>query len=104
LRREFGDLMPSRRLKRSDRLVYRLVAGEHLLIDLHSKARVPYFLLTPTAAAVWESLDRWTTVDVIAADLTSRFDVPIDAAKQDVDEFLRQLDEMGGLQYEGVGE
>lgn len=93
-----GNSMHSRHFKRSDRLVYRHIAGEHLLIDLHSKARVPYFLLTPTAAAIWERLASWATVEELAAEVASRFEVGEREAGTDVSEFLTQLDEMGGLE------
>lgn len=99
-----GNLMRSRHFKRTDRLVYRHIAGEHLLIDLHSKARVPYFLLTPTAAAIWERLARWATVEELSAELAMRFEVEPQAALTDVSEFLSQLDEMGGLERDGASE
>lgn len=99
-----GNPMQSRRVKRSERLVYRSIAGEHLLIDLHSKARVPYFLLTPTAAAIWERLETWATVEELAAELASRFDVGPQEAATDVSEFLSQLDEMGGLEQDGASQ
>lgn len=96
--------MPLDRVKRSDRFVYRHIAGEHLLIDLHSKARVPYFLLTPTGAAVWERLIDWATVEELATDLAARFDVGNQEAATDVSDFLTQLDEMGGLVREGAAQ
>jgi hypothetical protein len=78
-------------------MVYRLIAGEHLLIDLHSKARVPYYLITPTAAVIWERLLEWTTVEELAAEIVDRFDVEVEQAAADVRDFLGQLESLGGL-------
>lgn len=94
--------MYSERFRRSDRFVYRHIAGEHLLIDLHSKARVPYFLLTPTAAVIWDRLADWATLQELARDLTARFEVGDGEAATDVSEFLIQLETMGGLMREGA--
>lgn len=92
--------MHSERFRRSDRFVYRHIAGEHLLIDLHSKARVPYFLLTPTAVAIWHRLAEWATLDELAAGLTQAFEVDRQEAVSDVSGFLTQLESMGGLMRE----
>ena len=94
--------MYTERFRRCVRFVYRHIAGEHLLIDLHSKARVPDFLLTPTAAAIWDCLADWATLDEPAKNLTTRFEVGEVEAMTDVSEFLTQLESMGGLMREGA--
>ena len=82
---------------RSDRLVYRLIAGEHLLIDLRSKSDVPFFALTETAVPLWKALESWTTVEGLADCLREEYDISFDEAVADVQEFLRQLVMLGGV-------
>lgn len=82
---------------RSDRLVYRLIAGEHLLIDLRSKSDVPFFALTETAVPLWKALETWTTVEDLADCLREEYDISFDEAVADVQEFLRQLVMLGGV-------
>ena len=82
---------------RSDRLVYRLIAGEHLLIDLRSKSDVPFFALTETAVPLWKELAAWRTADDLATRLLEEYDLTFDEAAADVQEFLRQLVMLGGV-------
>lgn len=82
---------------RSDRLVYRLIAGEHLLIDLRSKSDVPFFALTETAVLLWKGLATWATVEALTARLRDEYDITLDEAVADVQEFLRQLVMLGGV-------
>ncbi len=82
----------------SDRHVYRLIAGEHLLMDLQSKNPFPYFALTPTAALLWGSLKEWTEADALAVQLRERYELPPEKAAADVEEFLSQLDSIGAVQ------
>lgn len=91
----------TREFQRADTHVYRLIAGEHLLVALHSKSPEPLFALTPTGAVLWERLATWTSVEGLAQALTERFDVDPDTATADVAEFLSQLEEVGALSTRG---
>ena len=91
----------TREFQRADTHVYRLIAGEHLLVALHSKSPEPLFALTPTGAVLWERLASWTSVDDLARALTERFDVDADTATADVSEFLSPLEEVGALKTRG---
>ena len=91
----------TREFQRADTHVYRLIAGEHLLVALHSKSPEPLFALTPTGAVLWERLATWTSVEGLAQALTERFDVDPDTATADVAEFLSQLEEVGAVSTRG---
>lgn len=82
---------------RSDRLVYRHIAGEHLLIDLRSKSEVPFFALTESAIPLWKALAEWTSVQRLAETLRDDYDIREDEAMADVQEFLEQLMSLGGV-------
>ena len=82
---------------RSDRLVYRHIAGEHLLIDLRSKSEVPFFALTESAIPLWNALAEWTSVQRLAETLRDEYDIREDEAMADVQEFLEQLMSLGGV-------
>lgn len=88
------------RYRRSDRQVYRNIAGEHLLIDTRSKSSAPFRALTPTAVPLWQSLGDWTTAEDLAAQLRERFALDDARAIADVREFLDQLETIGALQRE----
>jgi hypothetical protein len=89
----------TREYLRSDRHVYRCIAGEHLLIALHRDSTEPMFALTVTAAEVWTALENWTTVEALAERLSERFDISVETANTDVIEFLTQLEAIGALQH-----
>jgi hypothetical protein len=82
---------------RSDRLVYRQIAGEHLLIDLRSKSDVPFFALTETAVPLWKGLAAWSTAEGLANVLRDEYEITFDEAVADVQEFLGQLVMLGGV-------
>ena len=88
---------------RGDRLVYRLIAGEHLLIDLRSKSDVPFFALTETAVTLWNSLATWVTLEDLTTRLCDEYDITVDEAEADVQEFLRQLMMLGGVTARETG-
>ncbi|GAC1658726.1 MAG: hypothetical protein NVS4B3_26340 [Gemmatimonadaceae bacterium] len=83
--------------RRSDRYVYRLTVGEHMLVALHSTSPDPLFALTPTAAVLWQELAHWRRSTDLAATLTGRFDVTLEEASADVAEFLEQLDSLSAV-------
>jgi hypothetical protein len=87
---------------RSDRHVYRYVAGEHLLIALHRDSDEPMFALTSSAAEIWQGLESWTTIEALVQRLTRRFAVSPEAAQADVQSFLEQLASIGAVQKRGV--
>lgn len=83
--------------RRRDNYVYRLTVGEHLLVALHAKRDEPLYALTPTGARVWERLAQWATVDQLAGALVDEFEVTLDDARQDVRDFLEQLELLKAL-------
>jgi hypothetical protein len=83
--------------RRGDRHVYRHVAGEHMLVAIHRDTIAPLFSLTATAAAIWQALAEWTSVDALADAVTRDFEVGREQAAADVAEFLEQLRQIGAL-------
>ena len=88
--------------QRSDRQIYRFVAGEHLLVDLHSKAEAPFFAITPSAVILWQELATWTTESRLAAMLRERYGISEEQAVTDVRDFLEQLDEIAAIERRGT--
>lgn len=88
-----------RKVRHNGQLVYRLTMGEHLLIGLHAQGETtPVHALTPSGAQLWEAMDDWTTGEQLAAVLATRYDVDVDRARRDVDDFIEQLRELGALE------
>lgn len=84
------DRMPTE-YHRAEHFVHREIAREHLLIALRRDAAAPIFAMTPTAAAIWDRLDAWATLDALVAHVLGQFEVEHVFAEQDVREFLEQL-------------
>jgi uncharacterized protein (DUF2461 family) len=82
---------------RSDRHVYRCVAGEHLLIALHRESDEPMFALTVSAAEIWSGMESWTTIADLVQRITDRFAITPERAEADVREFLEQLASIGAV-------
>ena len=89
-------LMPTE-FQRAAYFVHREIAGEHLLVALRRDASAPIFALTPTAAAIWDRLGDWATLDQLVAHLLAEFEVTREIATQDVTAFLEQLQTANAL-------
>jgi len=77
--------------RRSDRYVYRSIAGEDILISLQRTTVSPMCVLTPSAVLLWERMLEWVDTKALAAALMARFEVSTEQANADVCEFLEQL-------------
>jgi hypothetical protein len=53
--------------------------------------------MTPTAAAIWDRLGDWCTLEALIAHVVAHFEVERDIAEQDVREFLGQLETANAL-------
>ena len=88
------------RHRRGDRHVYRLIAGEHLLIAIRGDSEASMFALTPSGALLWKRLAEWATREDLVALILENYDVTSERASSDVDEFLDQLRHLRALQSE----
>ena len=55
--------------------------GEGILVDLNTKK---YYQLNETAMVVWKGLEQGKSINEIAADITSTYEVELDQATQSV--------------------
>lgn len=83
--------------RRGENHVYRVIAGEHLLVALHGDSPEPLFALTATAAVLWEALATWTPSANLVGLLLEHFEVDPMRAEADVTDFLEQLQSVGAL-------
>ena len=88
--------------RRRDNYVYRLTVGEHLLVALHARRDEPLYALTPTGALLWQKLENWATVEQLAEALVGEYEVTFDNAREDVREFLEQLESLNAIESRGV--
>ena len=88
--------------RRRDNYVYRLTVGEHLLVALHARKDQPLYALTPTGAQLWERLAEWATLEELTDALVGEYDVNVDDAKQDVRDFIDQLESLKAIEARGV--
>lgn len=87
-------------LKRNDDFLLRRVGEANILVPLRQKVvnLQGVITLNETGAFIWELLKEERTPDELAEALVEEFDVEFDQAKKDVEEFLKQLKELGALQ------
>ena len=77
---------------RNNRVVWRDIAGEVVIAERdNSTVRV----LNKTASLIWTLADGTRQTEDIVAEVCGRFEVPLEQAQADVDEFCRQLLEAG---------
>lgn len=86
------------RLRQSGRQVYRLIAGEHLLVDMHAKSDVPFYALTSTGAELWKLLVDWCNEEDLAGFLHTRYGITGEQAVADVRDFVEQLESIGAIE------
>ncbi|MEP6690654.1 MAG: PqqD family protein [Gemmatimonadaceae bacterium] len=85
--------------RRGDRHVHRLIAGEHLLINLRRAGSESFYSLSPSAAALWDALVDWTSVDALVEQLQRAYEVTEAEASADVEEFLAHLTELEAVDF-----
>lgn len=79
--------------KRQDRVVTREIAGEVLLVPIHSDVAdmSHLFMLNPVSAHIWQRLDGATPLSAIVESVCETFDVDSARAEQDACAFLDDL-------------
>lgn len=80
------------RLRRVERIAWRNIAGEVLVIH---PGRGSMYPLNPAASLVWESLDGRLDARALARRVCGRFDVDEATALKDVTAFLAELKREG---------
>lgn len=80
--------MTATRLKRSDRIAWRRVQAEVLIISSDTNRLT---VLNDTGARVWELLDAHETADALAAALVGEFEVDRERAERDVAAFIEEM-------------
>ena len=79
-------------LVRSDNVVWRDIAGEVVIAERNNSTM---HVLNKTAGLIWSLADGTKQVNDIAADISKRFDVSLEQAQADTEEFYDQLLELG---------
>lgn len=92
--------MTERLFKRVDDVVQREVAGELFLVPIrgHLADLQELFVLNEVGHWLWSRLDGTLSLATLTDQLVTEFEVDRPQAQDDVDAFIRQLDEAGLLQ------
>jgi len=75
-------------VRRGDRLAARKVAGEMVVLSADDSS---LFVLNEVGTTVWEAADGRTSTDTIADALCREYDVDVETARRDVEEFVDAL-------------
>lgn len=70
------------------RVVAKVIDGEAMIMDIRSGV---YHSLDNVGAFIWESIELGLSLEDIANSVTSRFDVSIESARQDLMNLINQL-------------
>jgi hypothetical protein len=89
-------------MKIKDGFIVREVAGEWMAVATGARtAEFPGIIaLSETAAFVWKLLEKESSLEQLAYDLVSEFNVDYEKAKRDVENFLKTLAKEGLLENE----
>lgn len=76
-------------------LVVRKVGDESVIVPVRSRVADldSVVALNPVASRVWELLDGQRSIDAIVETICDEYEVTPEAARADVDEFVRSLEE-----------
>ena len=80
-------------MRQNPDVVYRCVAGEHILIPVGSAAvnRSGMFVLNQVGAEIWNMLETPMSFEEIADELIRRYDAEPETIRKDVTELLERL-------------
>ena len=87
-------------LKASGDMILREVAGENILIPVGAMALKVHGMvnLSESGALLWQRLQQPCTGEDLVECIVGEYDVDRDTARQDVQEFLQKLEELGALE------
>lgn len=93
----------NKRYRRSDRVAFRQVADEILIVPIRSEPsqKVQFFSLNPTAARLWVWLERERDLDQLTRLVCDHYEVSADRARADVEACCRQLLDLGAIEVVG---
>jgi len=88
-----------KRFTKDPTFVYRRIADECILVPIRRRvADLNYiYVLNPVADRIWELLDGERRVTDIQAQIVAEFEASPQEVGQDLEEFLAQLTEIGGI-------
>lgn len=89
-----GDQQSTTTLRVADRVVFRELDGEAVILNLQSGI---YFGLDAIGTRVWERIDRHEPVEAVVSALVAEYDVDADRARADVRRLIQQLLDKGLL-------
>jgi len=79
-------------VRRGERLAARKVGGEMVILSADDSSLV---VLNEVGTAIWEAADGATTLQAIADRVSAVYDVDVETARRDVDDFVRALAHAG---------
>lgn len=84
-------------MKTNENVVYRCVAGEHILIPVGGEALSSngLFVLTETGALTWNMLSEGKSVQEITEKICEEFDAEASVVLEDVNALIQKLTEAG---------
>ncbi len=77
---------------RTNKALVSSIEDELVMFDVNAGQ---YYGLNNVATAVWNHLETEKTVDALAQNLTSEFDISLDECRKELLEFLPELEEKG---------
>lgn len=87
-------------MKASNDFILREIAGEALLVPVGNAAAKFNGLITlnETGKTIFEALSQETEPEALVRAVTTEYDVDAETARADVEDFLRQLRQLGALE------
>ncbi len=89
----------SQRFQKSASVVFRRIGEDYILVPIHRQFDDVdgVFSLNGTGAWIWELIDGERPVSEIKKSVVAKYEVDPETANSDVDEFIRQLVQIGAI-------
>ena len=86
-------------MKVNDQVIYRSIAGEHILIPVGEVAlkQNGLYVLNEVGALIWTMLSEGKTSDEIIAQIAEEYDAPLDTIREDYTQLTEELYSVGLL-------
>ena len=80
-------------------VVFRVIAGEAILVPLSKEAQTVgrLFTLNEVGAFIWEKIDGKRTLGEIASEIQEEYEVSSETAGKDLMELVKSLEEVGAI-------
>jgi len=86
-------------IEKDQSMVFRKIEDDTILVPIRSNVGDldNIYVLNDVGARIWELIDGQRGIDEISEVISNEYDVPLEEARKDIEEFLKGLEAAGAL-------